>query len=102
MKSWKKLKAIRNNEIADLDRPIVIGFGEAVLYKNGKQVIDGEKFYRDSEEQIYFTFFDAENIAKSDRDNDWRVVLNGPLRGCTYQRHGVDKWVLIETNIGFA
>ena len=43
-----------------------------------------------------------ENEALKDPDHDWRVVLDGPLRGRTFQRHDVGKWVLVSENDGFA
>ncbi len=40
--------------------------------------------------------------AAADPDHDWRIVLNGPLSGRTYQRHAAGEWALIEQNQGFA
>lgn len=37
-----------------------------------------------------------------DRGRDWRIVLEGPLSGRTYQRHGAEQWALVEQNMGFA
>ena len=48
------------------------------------------------------TVAEAEVIAAKDPEHDWRIVLYGPLRGSTYQRHAVRHWVLVEKNEGFA
>jgi hypothetical protein len=48
------------------------------------------------------TVAQAEELAKADPDHDWRIVLHGPLRGMTYQRHGDTQWMLVEKNEGFA
>jgi hypothetical protein len=48
------------------------------------------------------TVAQAEELAAADPDHDWRIVLHGPLRGSTYQRHGEMQWMLVEKNQGFA
>jgi hypothetical protein len=48
------------------------------------------------------TVAQTEAISAADPDHDWRIVLHGPLRGSTYQRHGEMQWMLIEKNEGFA
>ena len=37
----------------------------------------------------------------ADQNHDWRAIFDLALRGGTYQRHGDNKWVLIESNQGF-
>lgn len=53
-------------------------------------------------EPKYWTVRDVERLAKKAPDHDWRIVLYGPLHGEIYQRHGKGKWVLVESNQGFA
>ena len=48
------------------------------------------------------TVAQAEELAAADPDHDWRIVLDGPLQGLTYQRHGQMRWVLVAKNQGFA
>lgn len=83
---------------ATMDMLIGVGFGDAHVER------DGEIIYQEDcgdTMQKLWTFQDAENEALKDPDHDWRVVLFGPLRGRTFQRHGEGKWVLVEENGGF-
>lgn len=48
------------------------------------------------------TLADIEAMAIEDPDHDWRVILDGPLRGRTYQRQGEKFWILVDSNRGFA
>ncbi len=77
---------------------IAVGFGYAALTKNG-EVIWQENTH---EWEDCLTVAQAEALAAADPDNDWRIVLHGPLRGQTYQRHGAMQWMLVEKNEGFA
>ena len=43
-----------------------------------------------------------EDQAAADPDHDWRVHFHAPLSERTYQRHGPEEWVLVETGPGFA
>jgi hypothetical protein len=56
----------------------------------------------DAGEAEYWQFSDAEKLAAADPDHDWRVVLDGPLSGVTYQRHGPAEWLVVAKNGGFA
>jgi len=80
------------------DSRIAIGFGFAGLLRDGKVVYqeDGEDW------DECMTVAQAEEMAAADPDHDWQIVLHGPLRGSTYQRHGEMQWMLIEKNQGFA
>ncbi len=84
---------------AAMDKIILVGFGEATVRRNGVVVLDCE---RDWEEERYPTFEDAEDLAAADPGDDWRVILNGPMHGETYQRQGERVWILVERNEGFA
>ena len=83
---------------ATMEKLIAVGFGCATVTRDGEQIIDGERHPSDE----FLTFADAEAMAVIDPDHDWRVILHGPLHGETYQRQGVEKWVCIERNEGFA
>lgn len=81
-----------------LESRIAVGFGMAALIKDGEWVWmeDGHEWHE------CMTVAQAEKLAAADPDHDWRIVLDGPLRGSTYQRHGEMRWVLVKTNQGFA
>lgn len=86
--------------VAPMDMRICVGFGCAVVTKDGEVVHDGEWNYEDGREP--WTVQDAEDAAVADPDHDWRIVKRGPLHGETFQRHGPGKWVCVESNPGFA
>lgn len=79
---------------------IAVGFGYAGLHR------DGEPIYTEPNEpesdDEYMTGAKAEELAAADPDHDWRIVMDEPLSGRTYQRHAAGEWVLIEQNQGFA
>lgn len=81
-----------------LESRIAVGFGMAALTKNGDIV------WREHNQEWdeCMTVSQAEELAAADPDHDWRIVLDGPLRGSTYQRHGQMQWVLVAKNQGFA
>jgi len=86
--------------IADLNMIIAVGFGIAQVQKNGK-VIYSEPVNPKSEND-FKTLKEIEAKAQKDPDNDYRLILNAPLRNNEYQRQGKNKWVLINSGIGFA
>lgn len=87
---------------------IAVGFGFAACLKDGIPVLEEPQLSYDDEgepvdeELEYFTGADAENLAAADPDHDWRIQLEGPMSGRTYQRQGAGNWVLVEQNEGFA
>jgi hypothetical protein len=81
------------------DGIIAIGFGMAEVTCDGRTVLDGEAAIDKGEE---ITGADAERAAAADPDHDWRIQIEGPLSGRTYQRQGANNWVLVEQNEGFA
>jgi len=87
-------------KIANLDMIIAVGFGIAQVKKNG-EVIYAEPINPESENE-FRTLREIETKAQKDPDNDYRLILNAPLRSSEYQRHGKNKWVLIASGIGFA
>jgi hypothetical protein len=86
-----------------MSKAICVGFGEAAVYRDGIKVGDGEeRFMQAASEDDLLTFGEVEAHAVNDPDHDWRVVLNGPLHGETYQRQGPGAWICVERNDGFA
>lgn len=111
--AWKKLKPIKSedihigcfccstaSEVAPLGMEIAVGFGSAFVTKDGDEIYDGERDWQNGNQPL--TVRDIEAMAKNDPDHDWRIVKHGPLHGETYQRHGDDTWVCVESNQGFA
>ena len=105
--TWQKLPALdgRPNPCgccppipvrAHMDKTIAVGFGSAVVTRDGDVMLDGE--HADD----WISFADAEALAMDDPDHDWRVELYGPLHGEVYQRHAPGEWMLVEKNEGFA
>lgn len=97
------------------DGLIAVGFGYAGVTRDGREVLrepdspdiydaDGELLPEDQwpPEPEYPTGADAEALAAADPDHDWRIHIEGPLSGRTYQRQGEAGWVLVEQNEGFA
>lgn len=80
------------------DGVIAVGFGFAALLRDGNAVYTEDI----STEDDLMTGAEAEALAAADPDHDWQIVLEGPLSGRTYQRHGPNEWALIEQNMGFA
>lgn len=87
---------------------IAVGFGMAACLRDGRPVLEEpQERYDDDGEPIdeeleYPTGADAEALALADPDHDWRIQIEGPLSGRTYQRQGAGNWVLVEQNEGFA
>ena len=106
--SWEKKPTIKGKYCGCVNcgpRPIyfpassviAVGFGYAGLHCDGAPVHVESK--GDGE---YMTGAQAEELASADPDHDWQIVLDGPLSGRTYQRHGPGEWALIEQTLGFA
>jgi hypothetical protein len=109
--TWAKLPAIEGKHGGCLNcgpRPnhfptngiIAVGFGFAALCRDGEPVYTEPN---DAEsDDAYMTGAQAEAMAAGDPEHDWRIILDGPLSGRTYQRHGPNEWALVEQNMGFA
>lgn len=108
--TWERLPAIEGTHGGCLNcgpRPsqfpadgvIAVGFGYAALHKDGSPVwAEGDE--TDSDQ--WLTGVQAEVMAAIDPDHDWRIVLQGPLSGREYQRHGPNNWALVHQDQGFA
>lgn len=108
--SWTKLPAIEGKfggclncgvrpSFFPADGEIGVGFGYAALQKNSAVVWSEDEVWESGK---YMTGAEAEALAAQDPDHDWRIVLEGPLSGRTYQRHAPGEWALVEQNPGFA
>lgn len=84
-----------------MDGVIAVGFGGAYVERDGEIVLDGEAATHDPKARE-ITGADAERVAALDPDHDWRIVLDGPLGGQVYQRHGEGEWVYVIRLPGFA
>lgn len=91
------------HEVAPMDMVIGVGFGMAVATKDDETVYDEMSvMHKGGDFDDLWTLQQVEDLALADPDHDWRVSLQGPLRGREYQRHDVGHWVLIDSNEGFA
>ena len=75
---------------------VAVGFGDAHVE------VDGKIVFREDESKDFKTVRKFELMARKKPRGDWRIVLNGPLSGHTYQRQGKNNWVLVKKNMGFA
>lgn len=109
---WEKLKPVEATlcgclncstryNTAPMEMMIAVGFGDARVIKNKETVYSENECCRDNWDNAW-KVQDAENAALEDPDNDWKIVMYGPMHGETYQRQNHGEWVLVETNIGFA
>ena len=97
------LNCPRPTKTLKMNRRIAVGFGFAGVIKDN-EIIWSEPLGYDitTEYNNLPTLMTFENMARKDPDHDWRVIMDGPLHGETYQRHGINEWVMVESNRGFA
>jgi formate hydrogenlyase subunit 6/NADH:ubiquinone oxidoreductase subunit I len=117
--SYKKMKAIKGgsggclccgyqHEILPMEALIAVGFGYAAVTKNDEEVYNEndipQEVYDKAENygDVFWSVQKAEDEAKKDPDNDWRIHLVAPLSERHYQRQGENHWVLYEKGLGFA
>jgi hypothetical protein len=113
--NWEKLPQIKPDDMfigclncstaaleAPLDMTICVGFGCAYVTKDGEMIYDGERDSKENDTYDVKTVKDIEEWALKDPDHDWRIVKHGSMHGETFQRHGPNKWVCIESDPGFA
>ena len=111
MSKWKRIEPLKKLNpnpclhcpdpeiVAPLDMVIAVGFGNAMVTKDGKLIWDEQQA---GDHGTYWDVKKAEKVARKDPDHDWRIHKHGPLHGEVYQRHGNNKWVCIEQDGGFA
>jgi len=94
------------SDFFDPEAIIAVGFGAAALTRDGGLVWSepqrGDPMDEGDEEEEYMTGAQAEELAATDPDHDWQIMLHGPMRSRVYQRHGPGQWALIEQGEGFA
>lgn len=83
-----------------LDTILYNGFGGYAVYKN-KEHFFSEDPAEDKPFDEYRKLSDLEDEVNSDPNARWEVILNLPLRGATWRRKG-HRWILVDTNLGFA
>lgn len=86
-------------DVAPMDLVISFGFGAAEVTKDDAEIYAN---YTSDDDDDDHQLSEFEALAAADPDHDWRVVLYGPLHGEIYQRHEAGRWVLVESNSGFA
>jgi hypothetical protein len=86
------------HSILPMDAIIAVGFGSATLEKDGQVVYDENGV----DEDEFISAKEAEEMASSDPNHDWRIHLIAPLSERHYQRQGDEHWVLYEKGEGFA
>ena len=96
---YKKLPVIEDTNLLPLDEVISVGFGSAMLLRNGKPVWAESGDYEYSE---CLTVKQAESMASLYPEDDWRIHLVGPLSEFCYQRQGKGKWLMYKRGHGFA
>ena len=89
-------------KIASMEMVLAVGFGSANASKGDEFVYDEMQHDREHGEGNHLCLQDIENMALKDPEHDWQVTMDAALHGETYQRQGEGKWVLIDSNIGFA
>lgn len=85
---------------APMEMMIAVGFGSAIVFKDGKPIYDGEADLHKTGKAKKVRYF--EMLARKEPDHDWRIENHGPMHGETFQRQGKNNWVCIESNEGFA
>lgn len=87
-----------NEDLLSMDTVLYQGFGGYHVEKNGEIYYWADS---DLDWEKYKTLSEIERVAKRTPSDEWKVVLNNPLRGATWIRKR-GQWHLIETNMGFA
>lgn len=96
---YAKLPVIEGTSPLSLDEVISVGFGTAMLLRNGKPVWAEDRDYEYSE---CLTVKQAETMAGFYPEDDWRIHLVGALSEFYYQRQGKERWVMYGRGRGFA
>lgn len=84
----------------DRDREIAVGFGGALVMRDGVTVLDGEAIAQ--RDDRYVTGADAEALAVIDPDHLWEIVIIGAMSGATYTRQPDGRWIATRHDEGFA
>lgn len=92
--------------VSRLDRQIVVGFGTAVVLRDGKRFVNGECPERRSvtDRQGCVTLREVEKWIKRNRagGSKWTAIMCAPLWDATWERQRPGKWVCVAAGEGFA
>jgi hypothetical protein len=88
----------RTEDLLSMDEVLYNGFGGYSVHYNGEYYWSGDP---NGDWDSFPTLERFEQEAK-EKPGKWEVVLLNPLRGATWERKEEGKWVLTETNQGFA
>lgn len=91
-----------NHEIFPMEKKIAVGFGCAVLEKDGIVVWDENDLPETATWDDFLSGEQAEEMALKEPEADWRIKIIGPLKEGEWQRQGPRHWVLYREGIGFA
>ena len=83
--------------LADLEMIISVGSGVAQVLKDEEIIFDDDSHSRYSKKLI-----DFERMAIDSPDSCWKVIMDAPLWSATWQRESENRWVCIESGMGFA
>ena len=87
-------------DLLSMDTELYNDFGGYTIYKNGEHFFSedpGEDKKWGENKKLH----EIEKVAKRSPKSKWEVVLILPLRGATWTRNR-GKWILTDTNLGFA
>ncbi len=93
------MSAIPGSSLLSMEARICVGFGSALLLRNGQPVWMENL---DDEYEECLTVKQAESMAALYPEDDWRIHLVGPLSEGYWQRQGKGQWILYEQGKGFA
>ncbi len=82
--------------------PIIVGFGTAQLLCDDEVIYDENQVKDPEDWSDYMTVAQAELLAMNSPSKSWKIIMNSPLYGGTWEWKSKENWVLIEKNEGFA
>lgn len=92
------MKRKKTEILASLKTKIYNGFGGWRIKKDNKVFYEGNPR---GEWESFPTLMKFELAARKS-PGDWKAHVDLPLRSACYQRQGKNRWVLIESGMGFA
>jgi hypothetical protein len=84
----------RVEDCLPMDGMLAVGFGSVTVTNSKRVVWSGDDPNK--------TVKEIEAMAQKEPDDNWRIRFDSPLWSGVYQRHGKEKWCLIEQGMGFA
>lgn len=93
-------------KVSPLDRVLAVGFGVAVVLRDGKRFVNGEAPERRSvtDREGWVTLRTVEKWIKRNRagGSKWLAVMDAPLWSAKWERQRPGKWVCVAAGMGFA